>query len=147
MEIDLRLKENEWITYLALAVILGLALVGLAFIGQNATPLDAATGQARRLTWSDWQVMQARRVHNNELAVLRIDLTDIATLAQQYPDPVSAQILQSHISQHTHSGQPTLELARASVQNAADGLVAWSGSQLPRDTLIALIQTAESALK
>src|SRR5512137_770306 len=122
LEIDFDLKENGWITYLALTVIVALALVGLAFIGQNVTPVDAATGRARALTWSDWQVLQARREHSSELAVLRQDLNDIALMAQKLPDPVSAQILQARIAQHTRSGQPTLELARAHVQNAANGL-------------------------
>jgi hypothetical protein len=147
MEIDLDLQENAWITWLAAAVIIALALVGLAFIGRNATPLDVATGEPRVIEWSDWQVLQARREHNRELAVLREDLTAIALMFQQPPDPVAAQILQARISQHTRNGQPTLELARAHLQNAADGLAAWSSSQMEREELIALIQQSESALK
>jgi hypothetical protein len=147
MEIDLDLNENPWITWLALAVIIALVLVGLAFIGRNATPLDVATGEPRVIEWSDWQILQARRAHNKEIAILREDLTAIASMFQQPPDPVSAQILRSRIAQHTRSGQPTLELARAHLQNAAEGLVAWSSSQMEREELIALIQQAEAALK
>jgi hypothetical protein len=145
MEIDL--KENPWITYLSLTVIIALALVGFAFIGQNATPMDSATGQPRVIQWSDWQILQARRVHAEELAVLREDLASISLTFQFPPDPVAAQILQSRILQHTNSGQPTLELARAYLQNTADGLVAWSSGQITRDTMIGLIQQAESVLK
>jgi hypothetical protein len=145
MEIDL--KENPWIPYLSLTVIIALALVGFAFIGQNATPMDSATGQPRVIQWSDWQMLQARRVHAEELALLRDDLTSITRMFQFPPDPVAAQILQSRILQHTNNGQPTLELARAYIQNAADGLVAWSSGQITRDVLIGLIQQAESALR
>jgi hypothetical protein len=142
-EIDLDLSENAWVTYLALALIIALALMGLALIGQNATP----DGQAKVLAWSDWQVLQARRAHNSELVVLRQDLNEIALRVQKLPDPISAQILQTRISRHTSDGQPTLELARASLQNAADGLAAWSAGQIERETLIELIQTTELFLK
>ena len=141
MEIDL--KENPWVAYLSLTVIIVLTLVGFAFIGRNATP----SGEPRALTWSDWQMLQARRVHAEELAALREDLASIARMFQFPPDPVAAQILRSQILQHTSSGQPTLELARAAVQNAADGLTAWSGGQIERDAMIGLIQQAEAALK
>lgn len=145
MVIDL--KENEWLTWLGLTLVIALALVGFAYIGQNATPLDAATGEARIITWSDWQVLQMRREHNRELAVLREDLTAIAQMFQFPPDPVAAQILQARIAQHTDSGQRTLEMARAHLQNAADGLVAWSSGQIEREEMIALIQQTEAALK
>jgi len=145
MEIDL--KENEWLTWLGLTLIIVLVLVTFALIGQNATPIDAATGEARVIAWSDWQILQARREHNRELAVLREDLTSIAQMFQFPPDPISAQVLQSRIAQHTSNGQPTLEMARAYVQNAADGLVAWSSGGIEREDLIALIQQAEAALK
>lgn len=144
MEIDL--KENEWITWVSLILIAALALVGLSFIGRNATPLDAAGG-AKILAWSDWQVQQARRIHNSELVVLRRDLNSIALMAQSMPDPVPAQVLQSRIAQHTRSGQPTLELSRAHLQNAADGLLLWSSGQIEREALIRLIETAQDNLK
>lgn len=145
MEIDL--KENEWLAWLGLTLVIALALVGFAYIGQNATPIDAATGEARVITWNDWQALQARRAHNRELAVLRADLAAIAQTFQFPPDPVSAQILRARILQHTQGGQPTLEMARAFVQNAADGLVSWSSGQIERAEMIAFIQQAEAALK
>jgi len=143
LEIDLDLRERAWVTYLALALTLALGLVGLALIGQNATPVEPA----RVLAWSDWQVLQARRAHNAELVVLRQDLNSIALMLQKSPDPISAQVLQARIAKHTNSGQPTLGMARASLQNAADGLAAWSESQIEREALIELIQTTESFLK
>lgn len=142
-EIDLDLRENAWVTYLALVLIIALALVGLALLGQNATPV----GQTKVLAWSDWQVLQARRAHNSELAVLRQDLNEIVLRMQKLPDPVSAQVLQTRISRHTSDGQPTLGLARAVLQNAADGLTAWSAGQIEREVMIELIQMAEIALK
>ena len=142
-EIDLDLREHAWITYLALVLIIALALMGLALIGQNATP----DGQAKVLAWSDWQVLQARRAHNSELSVLRQDLNEIALRVQKLPDPIAAQVLQTRISRHTSDGQPTLELARAALQNAAVGLTAWSAGQIEREAMIELIQTAETVLK
>lgn len=147
MEIDLDLQENPWLTYLALTVIISLMLVGLALIGQSATPVDAATGKPKVIAWSDWQILQARREHSSELALLREDLTSIARMFQFPPDPVAAQMLRSRIAQHTGSGQSTLEIARAHLQNAADGLVAWSGGQVERTEMILLIQQAEAALR
>ena len=140
MEIDL--KENPWLTTLAFALLIALVLVALAFLGRNVTPVEP-----RVLQWNDWQILQARREHNKEIAILRADLNDIAVMFQQPPDPIAAQILSARIAQHTRSGQPTLEAARVHLQNAADGLVTWSGLQMERDEMIALIQSAEGALK
>ena len=61
-EIEFNFRKNEdalWLIAFALLVIA--ALVGMAQIGQNATPMDSGT--PRLLGWSDWQLFQAQRAY------------------------------------------------------------------------------------
>ena len=71
-EIEFNFRKNEdalWL--LALAVLIIASLLGMAQIGQNATPMNAGT--PRLLGWSDWQLLQAQRAYTKELSILRAD--------------------------------------------------------------------------
>ena len=140
-EFDFDYRRNEdtyWLVAFALLIIA--ALVGMAQIGQNATPLD--TGEPRLLEWSDWRLLQAQRAYTEELSVLRTDAMQLAKALEQKPDPVATQFLIEQIAQHTKEGDPSLESARLALENAALNVRDWSTGTLDRDTAILSVQDA-----
>lgn len=147
MEIDFDLKENEWVTYLAIALVAALVLVGLAVIGQRATPVNLVTGEPRILEWADWQLLQAQREYNKEIAVLRADIARVAAMLQTSPDPVAASILRSRVVKDTKTGLPSLSAARAATLESANGLMSWSSGLIDRTAAIALVDQAIEYLK
>ncbi len=140
-EIEFNFRKNEdalWL--LALAMLIIAALVGMAQIGQNATPLD--TGEPRLLGWSDWQLLQAQRAYAKELSILRTDALQLTQVLEQQPNPVTTQFLIEQIAQHTKDGDPSLSSARLALENAALNVRDWSTGTLDRDTAILSIQDA-----
>ena len=116
------------------------ALVGMAQIGQNATPMD--TGTPRLLGWSDWRLLQAQRAYTKELSILRTDAMQLSQALDQRPNPVSTQFLIEQIARHTKEGDPSLASARLTLENAALNVRDWSTGTLDRDTAILSIQDA-----
>ena len=138
-DFDYRKKEDLlWLIGFALVVIA--ALVSMAQMGRNATPLD--TGEPRLLEWSDWRLLQAQRAYTEELSVLRTDAMRLTKALEQKPDPVATQFLIEQIAQHTKEGDPSLESARLALGNAALNVRDWSTGTLDRDTAILSVQDA-----
>jgi hypothetical protein len=140
-EIEFNFRKNEdalWL--LALAMLIIAALVGMAQIGQYATPLD--TGEPRLLGWSDWQLLQAQRAYAKELSILRTDALQLTQVLEQQPNPVTTQFLIEQIAQHTKDGDPSLASARLALENAALNVRDWSTGTLDRDTAILSVQDA-----
>ena len=140
-EIEFNFRKNEdalWL--LALAVLIIASLVGMAQIGQNATPMDAGT--PRLLGWSDWQLLQAQRAYTKELSILRADALQLTQVLEQQPNPVTTQFLIEQIARHTKEGDPSLESARLALENAALNVRDWSTGTLDRDTAILSVQDA-----
>lgn len=140
-EIEFNFRKNEdalWLAAFALLIIA--ALVGMAQIGQNATPMD--TGAPRLLGWSDWRLLQAQRAYTKELSILRADAMQLAQALDQRPNPVSTQFLIEQIARHTKEGDPSLASARLALENAASNVRDWSTGTLDRDTAILSIQDA-----
>ena len=140
-EIEFNFRKNEdalWLAAFAMLIIV--ALVGMAQIGQNATPMD--TGAPRLLGWSDWRLLQAQRAYTKELSILRADAMQLAQALDQRPNPVTTQFLIEQIARHTKEGDPSLASARLALENAALNVRDWSTGTLDRDTAILSIQDA-----
>jgi len=123
-----------------------LSLLGVGALGRPYTPVSVA-GQARLLTWDDWQLLKAERQYNAERDVLRSDADALAALLNQAPDPVSAQVLAQRIAQHSADGQAALQTARTALHQAAQDVASWTSGALDRDTAVASLQTATDLLK
>lgn len=146
MEIEFNFRKNEdalWLIVFALLVIA--ALVGMAQIGQNVTPMD--TGAPRLLGWSDWRLFRAERAYTRELAVLRVDAMHLSQALDQQPNPVTTQFLMEQIAQDTKEGDASLASARLALENAALNVRDWSTGTLDRDTAILSVQDALSLLQ
>jgi hypothetical protein len=145
-EFDFDFRKNEDIYWLvAFALLIIAALMGMAQIGQNATPLD--TGTPRLLGWSDWRLLQAQRAYTKELSILRADVMLLAKALDQQPNPVATQFLIEQIASHTKEGDPSLSSARLTLENAALNVRDWSTGTLDRDTAILSVQDALALLQ
>ena len=145
-EIEFNFRKNEdalWL--LVFAVLIIAALVGMAQIGQNATPIENDTPQLLR--WSDWQMLQAQGRYTQELTFLRTYAMDLAQVLEQQPMPVSTQFLVEQIMRETKEGDPALANARLAVANAALNVRDWSTGTLDRDTAIQSVQALQPLLQ
>ena len=148
MEFEINVRKEEeiyWITAVVVAVIAVLIIFG--WIGSGVTPLDSA-GNPRLLSWSDWQLLKAERVHAEELSILQGDATQLAAALQNPPDPVAAQFLVNTISRHAQSGtDPSLADARQTLENASVDVRDWASGVLDRNTAIQSVQEAMALLQ
>jgi hypothetical protein len=145
-EIEFNFRKNEDALWLiAFAVLIIAALVGMAQIGQNVTPMD--TGEPRLLGWSDWRLLQAERAYTQELSTLRADAMQLALALDLRPNPVTTQLLIEQIARHTQEGDPSLTSARLALENAALNVRDWSTGTLDRDTAILSLQDALTLLQ
>lgn len=145
-EIEFNFRKNEdalWL--LVFAVLIIAALVGMAQIGQYATPIENDTPQLLR--WSDWQMLQAQGRYTQELTFLRTYAMDLAQVLEQQPNPVSTQFLVEQIMRETKEGDPSLANARLAVANAALNVRDWSTGTLDRDTAIQSVQALQPLLQ
>ncbi len=143
-EFDFR-KNEDLLWLVAFAVLIIAALLGMAQIGQNVTPMD--TGEPRLLGWSDWRLFQAERAYTRELAVLRVDAMHLSQTLDVQPNPVTTQFLIEQIAQDTKEGDASLASARLALENAALNVRDWSTGTLDRDTAILSVQAALSLLQ
>lgn len=147
MELELDFRKNEETLWLvALIALLVAAIFGLAQIGRNVTPVDAA-GNSTLLGWPDWQLLKAERVYADEMAKLRGDVAELTVMLEREPNPVAAQLLADRIARRTASGDPSLATARIAVANAALSVRNWANGTLDRDRAILAIQEALTLLK
>ena len=123
-----------------------LSLLGLGALGKPYTPVTAA-GDIHLLTWDDWRLFKAERRYTAEREVLRSDADDLASLLNQNPDPVAAQILAQRSARHTADGEAALLSARTALQQAALDVASWTAGVLDRDTAVASLQTANDLLR
>ena len=138
-------KKEDLLWLIAFAFLVIGALVGMAQIGQDVTPLDS--GVPRLLNWSDWRLLQAQRAYTEELSILRTDAMQLAQALEQKPNPVTTQFLIERIAQHIKEGDPSLTSARLALENAALNVRDWSTGTLDRDTAILSVQDALTLLQ
>ena len=143
-EFDFR-KNEDLLWLIAFAFLVIAALVGMAQIGRDVTPMD--TGTPRLLEWADWQLLQAQRTHTKELAVLRADAMQLSQALDLKPNPVTTQFLIKQIAQDTKEGDASLASARLALENAALNVRDWSTGTLDRDTAILSVQDTLTLLQ
>ncbi len=141
---EITIDRNTLYTTLLLVAIL--AILGLAVLGRSYSPANEA-GEARVLSWSDWQLAKAEKRFEAERSVLRQDIDELAALLNATPDPVAAQLLAQRIGQHASAGESILQPARVAVLQAAQDVASWSAGALDRETAIASLEAATTLLK
>ncbi len=147
MEIDLEFNDqNNWISIAAAILLIMIALVGLATIGERMTPVDEM-GQPRMMNTDDWRVHEATRAYNEEVSVLRDDIREVSLLLQKSPNPISAQILYERVTGHTNNGQSTTQIARQLTLTAAESVLAWSNGLADRASAMNAVNAAIEVLK
>lgn len=146
MELELDFCDNTQCWQVATVVAVILALVGLAAIGGNVTPLNA-DGFPKVMSWSDWRLIQAEKIYYIELEVLQADAGQLADMLDSHPSPVAAQILTERISKHTASGDPSLAAAREALMVSALNVRDWAAGTLDRDTAVESLQTTYAFLQ
>jgi hypothetical protein len=143
-EFDFR-KNEDALWLIAFAFLIIAALVGMAQIGQDVTPMD--TGEPRLLGWSDWRLFQAERAYTKELSILRTDAMQLSQVLDLKANPVTTQFLIEQIAQDTKEGDASLTSARLALENAALNVRDWSTGTLDRDTAILSVEDALTLLQ
>jgi hypothetical protein len=145
MEIDLEL-DRPWAIGISSVLIALIVLFGLAGLGQRVTPVSPS-GDPRIMTWSDWNVLQLKRAHNKEIALLRKHVEEISTLLNLPPDPIAAQVLYQRVHRDVQNGLVSTADARRATLDAADKVLRWSTGQIDRDEAVAAVEQANGMLK
>jgi len=136
MELDLSDYRYHLI---ALAVILLLAVLG--WLGSAYTP-----ARDQPLTWSEWQVMKARRAYLSELAELRAAAESLTALLNNRPDPVRVQLVAENIQRLTDKGLPALAYQRAKLTLASQAVYDWAVGAIDHDSARQALDQAVQAL-
>ncbi len=126
MEIELTglkriIHQNLWVPALLLIPV----VLVLGWLGARYTAADPA-GYPLVLSWSEWQIIQAKQVYAAELDTLRREATGLVDLLNQEPDPVRAQITAERIARSYSKGQPALAYQRELLIAAAAAVQDWS---------------------
>ena len=130
-------------TILPIVISLLIALPALIVLGRAFTPIPP-----RPVTWTDWQVRQARAVYTAELTSLRRDAEALAALVNApTPDPVQAQIMAEQISSRWQSGLPALSERRSVLVSAAQAVSDWAVGATPREPAEQAVQAALQSLE
>jgi len=137
LELDFSKKWNlaAWLPALLLV------LFGLGTLGYFTTPAGDKV-----LTWTEWQVLQARRAYQSELKVLRMDAEILAVLLQDSPDVVRAQLAANQVAQDTSAGQEALADERQALYVAALLVRDWAAGTVDRPEAEAALSAAIQAL-
>jgi hypothetical protein len=136
MELDL--SDYRW-PLLALAATLLLA--GLGWLGYAYTPAGD-----KPLSWSEWQVLKARRAYLGELGELQAAADMLADLLNAQPDPVRAQLAAENIQRLAGKGQPALAYPREKLALAAQAVSDWGVGAVGRETARQALEEAIRAL-
>ena len=136
-ELDFSKKWNLAAWLPALLII----LFGLGAMGYFNTPAGN-----KLLTWSEWQVLQARRAYQSELRLLRQDVQVLSELLQGQPDVVRTQLAAERVTQDTAAGQEALASERQAVGFAAQTVHDWAAGTAERSQAEAALSDAIQAL-
>jgi hypothetical protein len=136
MELDL--SEYRW-PLIGLAAILILA--GLGWLGYAHTPAGD-----KLLTWTEWQVLKARRAYLKELGELQGAADTLADLLNTPPDPVRAQLAAESIQRQASEGQPALQYQREKLTLAAQAVSDWAVGAADYETARQALNDAIQAL-
>jgi len=136
MELDL---SDYRYHFIALAVLLLLA--GVGWLGSAYTPAGD-----QPLSWSEWQVMKARRAYLKELAELQAAAESLAALLNDRPDPVRAQLAAENIQRLTGKGLPALVYQRGKLALAAQAVSDWAVGAIDHATALQALDQVIQAL-
>ncbi len=142
----MEISVNRSTLYATITITSLLVLSGLAFLGKVFTTISAS-GQARLLSWNDWQKLKAEARFKSERELLRSEAEALASRLNMAPDPVAIQLLSQQILQHTRTGVLVLERARAALLQAAQDTTSWAAGSLDRETAMASLQAAIELLR
>jgi len=116
-----------------------LALAGLMWLGHAYTP----TGD-KLLTPVEWRVLKARSDYLKESGDLQEAADSLASLLNDSPDPVRAQLVNESIQRLSSAGQPALSYQREKLAIAAQGVSDWAVGALDHETAhLALAEAIE----
>jgi len=125
-----------------LGVLMGvLVVVGLTLLGRAYTP-----DPARVIRWADWQAAKVERQYRRELAGLRQDLSDLAEMLRDNPDPVRAEMAASRVAQRHADGLGLLARQREAVVAAAEVVRDWAAGYAGYDEAVAAVNAAVEVL-
>ncbi len=146
MPIDVYINTDEWkarrYPLILLMLLIAATLVGFVLLGRALTPEGGKV-----LTWSEWQVLLARRAYDREITRLEKDAAELVDLVNRPADPVLAQIVCSRISAHTVDGEVSLTQVRAKIAAAAGTVQQWAVGALSRDDALVAVDTTVQALQ
>ena len=146
MEIEIDLSNKRLYFGFLAGIAAVLLLVSLAFLGKPFSPL-ATGGEPHLLTLQIWQTTKIEWQYKQEIGALRSDADALATVLNQSPNAVAAQVLESRIAKHATNGLDALASARLALSQAAQDAMAWASGTLDRDTALNSLQTAVDLLK
>lgn len=130
-------------TLIPLALIIILALPALLMLGRAFTPIPP-----RPITWTDWQVRQARAAYIAELTSLQRDAESLAALLNApTSDAVQAQIVAEQIGGRWQAGLPALSERRSVLVSAAQAVSDWAVGATPREPAEQAVQAALQSLE
>ena len=136
MELDL---SDYRYHFIALAILLILVVFG--WLGSAYTPAGE-----KPLTWSEWQVMKARRAYLKELAELQVAAESLTILLNNRPDPVRAQLVAENIQRLTGKGLPALVYQRGKLAFAAQAVSDWAVGAIDHQTALKALDQAIQVL-
>ncbi len=146
MEIELTgLKTGNRTLWIIVLVFIGTVVI-LGVIGRAYSPIDNA-GNPRLLTWTEWQVIQAERSYQAELDSLRQEADQLATMLNQEPDPVRAQINAERVARQYVNGQPALQYQRELVITAAQAVGDWAAGAQAFEAALGAVEQLSQALQ
>ncbi len=130
-------------TILPIMISLLIALPALILLGRAFTAIPP-----RPVTWTDWQVRQARAAYAAELTNLQRDADSLAALLNApTPDPVQAQIIAEQINSRWQVGLPALSERRTALVTAAQAVSDWAVGATPREPAQQAVQAAVQSIE
>ncbi|RCK72758.1 MAG: hypothetical protein ANABAC_1292 [Anaerolineae bacterium] len=137
MEIDISHLGKHQKTTLWAGLGFGVLIV-LALLGRYYTPGE------RVLTWQEWQIRKAERLHKTEYALLCQQMNRLAeVLAEKSPEPIRAALIARDVIAKTNTVKsPSLGQHHQAVVNAAQDVSDWGAGLLDYNTAVEAITEA-----
>ncbi len=137
MEIELDLSNTG-----SFALVLIGVLIVFAFIGHTVTPPDG-----RVLTWTEWQVYQARREFYREVEILQAEAQRLSVLLQKR-DPVRTQLAVQRLRGRLEEvNSPALAAPKARLLEASQAVLDWAQGMGDYNAAVQTLNTYTEAME
>jgi len=135
VEIDLsQFKGDEKYIWSSLALIL---LVLLTLLGRHYTV------ERRLLTWQEWQIQKAEKIHRTEWETLSKQAERLAVVLAEEPEPVRAALIARNALRSVEQIESlTLQDEKAVFQQAAQTVIDWSIGAVDYNTAVNAVMSA-----